>query len=106
MALAKTLQHNNTGVNLAYWRITRVEIDGLANSTVVIVSGYVSQEARNSGKRPIGSYKFLWTGANNPITPQILMAGQAYQACYNKIKSETASMGIPNPTFFTDAESV
>jgi len=105
MALAKTVEHD-TGVELNYWRITRVEIDGLLKSTSVVLSGYLSAEPRAAGKRPIHQHKFLWIGADSPVTPQIIMAGQAYQACYTKIKSETAKLGISNPTIFLGASDV
>lgn len=106
MALGKQIPFDNTGVTLAYWRITHFETNALSNTTKVIVSGYLSKEARDDGKRPLKHYNFIWPGAENPITKEIVLAGQAYQACYTKIKSETAKLGLSNPVVFTDAESL
>lgn len=95
-----------TGVTATYWRITRVEIDGLANTTKAYLSGYLSQTARNEGKRPVRTYEFLWSGEDNPVTPSVIMAGTAYTACYNKIKAEVPSIGNINPPLFGSATDV
>jgi len=106
MALLKTLEHKKTGVELTYWRITRAEIDGLRNSTRIFLSGYISAEARAAGKLPLDSVSFEWRGADNPVTPTILMQGLAYAACYAKVKAQAASIGISNPVLFNDATDI
>ena len=105
MALGLDVELQN-GVTATYWRITRAEIDGLANTTKIRLSGYLSETARNEGKRPVKKYEFLWAGENNPVTPAVLMAGQAYAACYAKIKAEVPSIGNINPALFGDAEDL
>jgi hypothetical protein len=105
MALGKAIELKN-GVTVSYWRITRAELDGLANTTKIRLSGYLSAASRNEGKHPITSYEYLWAGANNPVTPQVLMAGQAYMACYTKIKAEVPSIGGINPVLFGEASDV
>jgi len=102
MALALELDLRN-GVTATYWRITRAEIDGLANSTRIRLSGYLSEAARNDGKCPVKNYDFYWHGENNPITPTVLMSGTAYIACYNKVKAEVPSIGGINPALFGEA---
>lgn len=95
-----------TGVIANYWRITRAELDGLANTTKIRLSGYLSIAARNEGKHPVSSYDFVWGGLNNPVTPSVLMAGRAYMACYTKIKAEVPSIGGLNPALFGAATDV
>lgn len=105
MALALDIELRS-GVTASYWRITRAELDGLANTTKIRLSGYLSEVARNSGKRPVRHYEFLWVGENNPVTPTVLAAGGAYTACYNKIKAEAPSMWNVNPSIFGSAIDV
>ena len=105
MALALDLTLRS-GVVAGYWRITRAELDGLANTTKIKLSGYLSATARNEGKSPVKNYEFIWVGANNPVTPTVLMAGQAYAACYAKVKAEVPSIGGLNPSLFGAATDV
>lgn len=105
MALGIDIELHN-GVTAAYWRITRAEIDGLENTTKIWLSGYLSLEARNTGKRPVKSFVFLWKGADNPVTPTVLMAGTAYAACYTKIKAEVPAIAGGNSLLFTSATDV
>lgn len=105
MALSLEIELRS-GVTASYWRITRAELDGLANTTKIKLSGYLSETARNEGKRPVKTFEFLWSGAQNPVTPSVLMAGQAYVACYNKIKAEVPTIGGINPALFGDATDV
>ena len=106
MALSKAIEIKNSGVTASYWRITRIEIDGLSNSTKVFISGYVDQAARVAHKQPIHTVIFDWRGADNPITPTVLSQGQGYAACYAKAKAQAASIGISNPTIFNDATDI
>lgn len=106
MALAKAREFNRSGVTLNYWRITKLEVDLLVNSTKAILSGYASMEARDAGKAPIESVSFIWNGADNPVTQAIMLQGTAYAACYNKIKQQAAGLGNTNSTAFADAEDI
>lgn len=107
MAFEKIVQHAS-GVEVKYWRITKVEIDLPGQSTKLTMSGYVSVEARNAGKNPLASHTFIWTGADNPVTMAVMQAGTAFQACYNKMKNEQpkALGALQNPLIFNDATNV
>ena len=52
MALEKSIEQP-TGAVAIYWRVTRIDIDVDSKQVAINVAGYVSQEARDAGKRAI-----------------------------------------------------
>lgn len=98
MALAKAISVNDTGVEAGYWRIAAFNIDFLVNKTTITLAGYVSLEARNEGKKPIMLKTVVWEGSNNPITPTVVQAGQAFTVGYTKLVApETRPFMPANP---------
>lgn len=53
MAISKTIELNDTGVSVSYWRITAVQIDHQSGICDFNIHGYISQEAREHGKSPL-----------------------------------------------------
>ncbi len=105
MALSKQLEFGKTGLMLGYWRLVAVNIDFVSNITIVKVAGYVDGASRLAGNAPIDYKTIRWVGSDNPITPQLMMAGQAFTAAYTKLTApETRPMMPANP--FEGAELV
>lgn len=99
MALEKEIPVNDSGVNATYWRVTGINIDMLANTSEVLVSGYIDEAARNSGKRPIMTRSIRWIGSANPITPTNIMNGTVFAAVYDKLKEENINPFLPDNPF-------
>ena len=99
MALAKEISINDTGVTATYWRATGLNVDMIAGVAKITVSGYISQQARNEGKRPIAQRMLVWSGADNPITPQSMLDGTVFTKVYQKLTQENVSPFVPNNPF-------
>lgn len=41
-----------TGYTLEYWRISNIEVNYSTNKALVVIEGYLNQEARKNGLRP------------------------------------------------------
>lgn len=50
MALIKTIELNGAGIDLVYWRIVKLSVDYIGQSTEVTLGGYLNQTTRQSGK--------------------------------------------------------
>ncbi len=98
MALLKEISVRGSGVNASYWRVMGFNVDFAANIAIITLAGYVSQELRNSGANPIIKKKVRWVGSENPITPEQMVAGNAFTAAYTKlVAAETNPLNPPNP---------
>ena len=54
MALKKKIYtEDNTGVYAEYWKISEINSNWITNKIEIILSGFVSQEARLQGKNPL-----------------------------------------------------
>lgn len=106
MALSKDVDNNNSGVIVSYWRITKIDTDLIAKTTRVILSGYTSKSARDSGKSSVTERMFFWTGNSNPVTKIVLESGNSLTACYEKIKHESAGIGNPNTLIFVNSVDI
>lgn len=52
--MALHLEHDpNTGFTVNYWRIVAISINLLYGKCAIKIAGYISEEARRSGKNPI-----------------------------------------------------
>lgn len=52
MALQKSITNIRTGHANAYWRLTAIAIDALSGHLQLVLSGYASDAARQSGRMP------------------------------------------------------
>ncbi len=52
MALQKTITNIRTGHANSYWRLTAISIDALTGHLQLVLSGYASDVARQSGRLP------------------------------------------------------
>lgn len=68
MALSKSINFNNTGVEVSYWRIISFKIDYQARQCSCILAGYLGSESREEGKNPLASYNFSLSGDNFPFS--------------------------------------
>jgi hypothetical protein len=61
MALLKTIEIRNTGLNAGYWRLTHVQIDHIAGVAEFRLHGYPDQAAREAGKAPLPALDYRAT---------------------------------------------
>ena len=61
MALLKSLEIRNTGLNAGYWRLTHVQIDHTAGIAEFRLHGYPDQAAREAGKAPLPAIDYRAT---------------------------------------------
>ena len=52
MALQKSIINNRTWHVNYYWRLTAISIDALSGNLQLVLSGYASDAARQSGRMP------------------------------------------------------
>jgi len=105
MGLSKSISVHGSGVIANYWRLSGLNIDLDAQDARITMSGYVDQAARLAGLRPITQMVVRWTGAQNPITQENMVAGAAFAIAYQKlIAPETRPFMPANP--FTGATPV
>jgi len=63
MALLKKIYtEDNTGVYAEYWKISEINSNWLTNRIEIILVGFISEEARFSGKSPLLKRIFTATG--------------------------------------------
>lgn len=58
MALRKKVEVNNSGVEIDYWRVTHAQVDFTTpdgGTLVVMVHGWLSENARRAGKGPLAN---------------------------------------------------
>lgn len=87
MALAISLELNNTGALTSYWRITKLTVDVAADSAHIELSGYKDKAARDAGKRAMKVVPFIFPGEANPASKAALSAGGIMAACYASLKA-------------------
>lgn len=61
MALKKAVPHAS-GIDVEYWRVTKVEIDLLNGFGCFTLSGYVNEDIRNAGGKPLMQREFRLNG--------------------------------------------
>jgi hypothetical protein len=54
MALNKSVDLDS-GVTATYWKIVSFELNGFSTEAQIQLAGYLSKEAKDSGKSPLGS---------------------------------------------------
>jgi hypothetical protein len=90
MALSKTIEVNNTGVNAAYWSLDRIEFRLLGGTTWAKLNGYASSAAFSAGKSAIDSRTFE---APTPGTFSTLTGAGLVTAVYTYIKTQPEFTG-------------
>lgn len=99
MAIIKSIEINDSGVFVGYWRIARVIVEfnvnqsGATDKVEVLVHGYTTKQARDDGKNYVVARTFEYSGSQVGENAENLSRASLYQA----IKS--------NPDF-TGAEDV
>ena len=78
MALLKSID-TESGVATIYWNIGSIQENFRGKCTDVLCYGYVSQEARESGKQPLNSFHLYFAGYD-------YVAGADRAALYSIIK--------------------
>ena len=58
MALQQIIQHE-TGAYSQYWRVVKTDLNYDLNDGTIVMYGYVSQEARQSGKTRLDTRSFV-----------------------------------------------
>jgi hypothetical protein len=54
MALLKQIYtEDNTGVYAEYWKISEINSNWITNKIEIIIVGFISEEARNTGRSPL-----------------------------------------------------
>lgn len=103
MALQVAIEITGTGIVLNYWTIQSFTYRADTNEFHLALAGYVSAADKAAGKVPLprGIRHFHWAGANNPVTPQVIMAGRAFAAVYAKVKQS-----VPSTTFGSNVTPV
>ncbi len=61
MALLKTIEIRNTGLEAGYWRLTHVQLDHTAGVAEFRLHGYPDQAAREAGKAPLPAIDYRAT---------------------------------------------
>ncbi len=61
MALLKSIEIRNTGLEAGYWRLTHVQVDHIAGIAEFRLHGYPDQAAREAGKVPLPAIDFRAT---------------------------------------------
>lgn len=62
MALSKAIVSQNTGHTNQYWRILETTVDAVGRVVVVVLGGYVSEQARLDNKEPGDKVRFVFGG--------------------------------------------
>jgi hypothetical protein len=55
MAVIKEVEVRGSGLEATYWRITSLDTNYMGRNTKITLSGYATQELRQSGKLPVTS---------------------------------------------------
>ncbi len=87
MALLKTIEIRNTGLNASYWRLTHVQIDHIAAVAEFRLHGYPDLAAREAGKAPLPAIDYRASAADLQVaslhqvtTPQFYAAAKLLPA--------------------------
>jgi hypothetical protein len=81
MALQKTI-HTNYGVDLTYWRITRMQIDWQNKIAEVFLGGWISRDARNANANAFEFHSVQFDANDWPFTTN----GHNFTEAYDRIK--------------------
>lgn len=90
MALSKTIEINNSGVNATYWVLAEVKFDLLGNATWAKLNGYASSAAFSAGKSSIADRGFT---AATPGSFGTTQGSSLVTAVYTFIKTTTEFSG-------------
>ena len=80
MALLKTIEIRNTGLNAGYWRLTHVQIDHIAGVAEFRLHGYPDQAAREAGKAPLPAIDYRATAEDLQIASLHTVTTQHFYA--------------------------
>jgi len=57
MALRKSIELNDSGLTVDYWRITHVVVDRVTPGVTAVIHGYADETLRRAGKGPVTRYR-------------------------------------------------
>jgi len=101
MALIKSIEVNETGVDAGYWRLTHVQVDRIADVVEATLHGYRDEAARRDGRQPLSRAQFRFGGDVFGNADSL-----AVDDLYAAIRREPAGRdeaGRPLPPLFADA---
>lgn len=90
MALAKQVDQG-TGVFAAYWRVTETHVNWEDKTLLVRVGGYLNEDARREGKKPLTLWQGIFREDGFPLTVEGKNVAETYAA-------------LKTNAFFKDAE--
>lgn len=90
MPLSKTIEFNNSGVNVAYWVVADIDFNLIAGTISARLNGYVSSAAFSGGKFPVDSRSFA---APTPGNFSTSTGAQIITAVQNFIKTQSEFTG-------------
>ncbi len=82
MALKVEREFNNSGVTVEYWKIINTNIDWFAKTITIHIGGFLTQEARQSGKNPLFRLERSWSVDDFDLEP----TDNILEKAYNKLK--------------------
>lgn len=101
MALIIPIELPQTGVTVAYWRITHVQVDCNARVTDAALHGYLDEAARRAGRAPLHHMAFRFDAATLP-DPFTISVAALYRAIREMPEGEDDT-SAPVPSRFRDA---
>lgn len=82
MALWKSIP-TSYGIDADYHKITATDVDWLNKTIRINLDTYVTQAIRNSGKAPIMTHSYYWSGDEFSFTNNSNLVAE----CYTKLKT-------------------
>ncbi len=104
MALQKSIEIKNSGVEVEYWKVSQLNINWHKKESHCVLEGFLNKEARDADKLPLDSRSWSWSGDEFPFSDE----GSNVSEAYDIIKTETTTDEEGNVTDgeFKDAEEV
>lgn len=90
MALSKSIEVANTGVNATYWVLERVEFRLIGGTTFAQLNGYLSSAAYAGGKAKLTERGFT---APTPGGFATMTGTQMVQSIYDYVKTQSEFSG-------------
>ena len=75
----------DNGFTAEYWKITKIEFNSINETSIVELSLFKDQVARDAGKERILFKSFSWNSNDFPFTVSALDADNPYVIAYAKI---------------------
>ncbi|WP_027284837.1 hypothetical protein [Rubritepida flocculans] len=104
MALLKPIEMRETGVTVAYWRLTHLQMDCVARMLEAQLHGYRDEAARRAGLNPIHRLSFRFPTGGFPEPGAIALA-EVY-AAIRTAPDGFDEAGAPRPPLFADAADI